>query len=98
MVRRSHSLKCDTPDRIMVPLELRDTIYDVTTPKSDRVKRNLSDRIVSSGSGRKPRRPLIKPSATTAPGVRRTIVHIGAGGHQAVRAPPPMTGERIHRY
>ncbi len=81
MVRRSHSLRC-TPDRIVVPPELRETIYDVTTPKSEKVKRHLSDRIVSSGSNRKPRRPLVKRTATTAGAGavtavgRRTVVFI----------------------
>ena len=81
------SLKVSTPDKIEVPSDLRDTIYDVTTPKSERVRRHLSDRIVvSSGGSGKSRmrpRPRIKPSAmaTTTPGAtavgRRTFVMIG---------------------
>ena len=59
MVRRSMSLKVATPDEIVVPPELRDTIYDVTTPKSEKMKRHLSDRIVvsSGGSGKNRMRP-----------------------------------------
>ena len=57
MVRRSHSLKVDTPEAIAVPKELRETIYDVTTPKSEKVKRQMSDRIVTPG---RKRHPMIK--------------------------------------
>ena len=87
MVRRSMSLKVAAPDKIEIPPELRDTIYDVTTPKSEKVRRHLSDRmVVSSGGSGKDRarpRPRIKPSAmaTTTPGAtavgRRTFVMIG---------------------
>ena len=45
-VLRSKSLR--TPNSgIKVPASLRETIYDVTTPKSDKVRRNLSDRVVT---------------------------------------------------
>ena len=36
-----------------IPSSLKETIYDVTTPKSDKVKRNLSDRVVTPGRGGK---------------------------------------------
>ena len=99
MVRRSMSLKVSTPDKIEVPSDLRDTIYDVTTPKSERVRRHLSDRMVvsSGGSGKSRMRPRIKPSAmaTTTPGAtavgRRTFVMIGNQQQKnpiPVRAPP----------
>ena len=34
-------------------MSLKETIYDVTTPKSDKVKRNLSDRVITPGRGGK---------------------------------------------
>ena len=36
-----------------IPSSLKETIYDVTTPKSDKVKRNLSDRVITPGRGGK---------------------------------------------
>ena len=36
-----------------IPSSLKETIYDVTTPNSDKVKRNLSDRVVTPGRGGK---------------------------------------------
>ena len=38
---------------IEIPSSLKETIYDVTTPKSDKVKRNLSDRVITPGKGGK---------------------------------------------
>jgi len=50
-VLRSKSLR--TPNSgIKVPASLRETIYDVTTPKSEKVRRNLSDRVVTPRAGR----------------------------------------------
>ena len=112
MVRRSMSLKVATPDKIEVPSELRDTIYDVTTPKSEKVRRHLSDRmVVSSGGSGKSRmrgaRPRIKPSAlaTTTPGAtavgRRTFVMIGNQQQKnsiPVRAPPQTHNLKAYQH
>jgi hypothetical protein len=45
-VLRSKSLRAPNSG-IKVPASLRETIYDVTTPKSEKVRRNLSDRVVT---------------------------------------------------
>ena len=58
-VHRSLSLRSPRPN-IEVPASLRDTIYDVTTPKSEKVKRHLSDRVMTPKGGRQEAIPFIK--------------------------------------
>ena len=49
-VQRSLSLRSPKPN-IIVPASLKETIYDVTTPKSEKVKRHLSDRVMTPNRG-----------------------------------------------
>lgn len=65
-VLRSKSLR--TPNSgIKVPASLRETIYDVTTPKSEKVRRNLSDRVVTPRAGRENEAgPFIKTVLTNS--------------------------------
>ena len=65
-VLRSKSLR--TPNSgIKVPASLRETIYDVTTPKSEKVRRNLSDRVVTPRAGRgNEAGPFIKTALTNS--------------------------------
>lgn len=58
-VQRSLSLRSPRPN-IEVPASLKETIYDVTTPKSEKVKRHLSDRVVTPRGGRQDAVPFIK--------------------------------------
>lgn len=58
-VHRSVSLRSPKP-QIVVPTSLKETIYDVTTPKSEKVKRHLSDRVVTPRGGRQEAAPFIK--------------------------------------
>jgi hypothetical protein len=59
-VHRSLSLRSPRPNHLEVPASLRDTIYDVTTPKSEKVKRQLSDRVMTPKGGRQEAIPFIK--------------------------------------
>ena len=59
-VHRSLSLRSPRPNHLEVPASLRDTIYDVTTPKSEKVKRHLSDRVMTPKGGRQEAIPFIK--------------------------------------
>jgi hypothetical protein len=65
-ILRSKSLR--TPSSgIKVPASLRETIYDVTTPKSEKVRRNLSDRVVTPRAGRgNEAGPFIKTALTNS--------------------------------
>ena len=58
-VQRSYSLRSPMP-KIVVPASLKETIYDVTTPKSEKVKRHLSDRVMTPKGGRHEAIPFIK--------------------------------------
>jgi hypothetical protein len=44
-VLRSKSLRGAAETELRIPEPLRQTIYDMTTPKSERIRRNLSDRV-----------------------------------------------------
>merc|ERR1712020_773974 len=72
-VRRSMSLRSPNP-ALEIPSSLKETIYDVTTPKSDKVKRNLSDRVITPGrGGKREAAPYIK-TALLSDGKTRTPV------------------------
>ena len=62
-VQRSLSLRSPRPP-IVVPASLKETIYDVTTPKSEKVKRHLSDRVMTPRGGRQEAVPFIKDVLT----------------------------------
>ena len=66
-VQRSLSLRSPRP-QIVVPDSLRETIYDVTTPKSEKVKRHLSDRVMTPKGGRQEAVPFIKEVLTVSRG------------------------------
>ena len=50
----------------VVPDSLRETIYDVTTPKSEKVRRHLSDRVMTPKGGRQEAVPFIKEVLTVS--------------------------------
>ena len=58
-VQRSLSLRSPRPP-VVVPASLKETIYDITTPKSEKVKRQLSDRVMTPKGGRPEAVPFIK--------------------------------------
>ena len=58
-VQRSLSLRSPRP-LVVVPASLKETIYDITTPKSEKVKRQLSDRVMTPKGGRPEAVPFIK--------------------------------------
>lgn len=64
-VQRRLSLRSPRP-QIVVPDSLRETIYDVTTPKSEKVKRHLSDRVMTPKGGRQEAVPFIKEVLTVS--------------------------------
>jgi len=64
-VQRSLSLRSPRP-QIVVPDSLRETIYDVTTPKSEKVRRHLSDRVMTPKGGRQEAVPFIKEVLTVS--------------------------------
>ena len=70
-VQRSLSLRSPRP-QIIVPDSLRETIYDVTTPKSEKVKRHLSDRVMTPKGGRQEAVPFIKEVLTVSRGTPNT--------------------------
>lgn len=59
----------------VVPDSLRETIYDVTTPKSEKVRRHLSDRVMTPKGGRQEAVPFIKEVLT----VSRSTPHAAHG-------------------
>jgi len=83
-VRRSRSLRSPNP-LLEIPSSLKETIYDVTTPKSDKVKRNLSDRVITPGKGgKKETTPYIK-TALFSDGKKRTPIKKSVGISQHSR-------------
>merc|ERR1712203_892371 len=62
-VQRSLSLRSPRPP-VVVPASLKETIYDVTTPKSEKVRRHLSDRVMTPKGGRPEAVPFIKDALT----------------------------------
>jgi hypothetical protein len=77
-VLRSKSLRAASTE-IQVPASLRETIYDITTPKSERVRRNLSDRVVTPRGCRNEAGPFIKTALTNS----------------RVKGSTPMRGQRV---
>ena len=63
---------------VVVPASLRETIYDVTTPKSEKVKRHLSDRVMTPKGGRPEAVPFIKDALTKS---RNASGHHQPHGH-----------------
>merc|ERR1711899_574436 len=76
-VQRSLSLRSPRPP-VVVPASLRETIYDVTTPKSEKVKRHLSDRVMTPKGGRPEAVPFIKDALTKS---RNASGHHQPHGH-----------------
>lgn len=64
-VQRSKSLRSPGAS-IKVPQSLKETIYDVTTPKSEKVRRNLSDRVMTPRRGKQAAVPFIKTALNTS--------------------------------
>ena len=78
-VSRSRSLRSAADNELKVPEPLRETIYDNSkTPKSDRVKRHLSDRIVTPKGVKNESRPFIKAALNNARTPGRALGPVGS--------------------
>ncbi len=90
-VQRSLSLRSPKP-QIVVPASLRETIYDVTTPKSEKVKRHLSDRVMTPKAGRPSEAvPFIKDVLTQSRTLRSSP---GTPGQQYLRTKTLVSSAR----